>query len=117
MENRLLTITEAAQVLDLSKDTIRRRIKKGELPARKMAGPYGEMYYIQEHDLAQAAEIIQVVPVSRDIDAREFREMMQALHGEIAALREEVEQLRGQLQLQAPAEGKKPWWRRIFGKE
>ncbi len=92
-----------------------------------MAGPYGEMYYIQEKDLAQAAEIVQVVPVNRSMEAREIRELMQAalepLHGEIAALREEVEQLRGQLQLEAPREAREEeptrqtWWKRLFKKK
>ena len=41
-----LTITEAAKALDVSKDTIRRRIKAGEIKAEKRPSPYGEQYYL-----------------------------------------------------------------------
>ena len=107
------TIAQAAEALGVSKDTIRRRIRKGEIYAEKKPGPYGEMYYIKEQDLAQAAEIIEVVAVSRPVEVQEIKKLFQALHDEIAQLREELEQLRGQLQLQEPKEARLPWTQRV----
>ena len=109
------TIAQAAQALGVSKDTIRRRIRKGEIPAEKKPGPYGDMYYIKEQGLAQAAEIIEVVAASRPVEVQEIKQLFDALQNEIGQLREELEQLRGQLQLQKPEEARRSWWK-FWGK-
>lgn len=49
--NKLFTIYEAAAILEVSKDTIRRRIKKGVLTAIKDEGPYGSQYFIPESEI------------------------------------------------------------------
>jgi excisionase family DNA binding protein len=120
MEDRLLSIEEAAKALNVSKDTIRRRIKKGEIEAQKLPGPYGNMYYIKEEDLATAAEIVDLVTVSRQLRPQEIKEIMQAviepLQQEIKELRQEVESLKGEIK-QLPAAKQKPWWKRIFNRE
>ncbi len=107
MEDKLLSIEEAAQALNVSKDTIRRRIKKGDIEAQKLPGPYGSMYYIKEKDLAAAAEIVDLVTVSRQLRPQEIKELMQAviepLQQEIKELRQQVESLQGEVkQLEAP---------------
>lgn len=102
MENdNLLSIAEAARVLKVSKDTVRRRIKKGEIKAEKISGPYGLAYYIKEQELAEAAEIIDMIPVTRQLSPHEIKELMQAviypLQQEIVQLREEVKTPQGEI--------------------
>ena len=43
-------IIEAANSLGVSVDTIRRRISKGELKARKVPSPHGEIYMVEIPD-------------------------------------------------------------------
>ena len=120
MEDKLLSIEEAAKVLNVSKDTIRRRIKKGDIEAQKLPGPYGNMYYIKEKDLAAAAEIVDLVTVSRQLRPEEIKELMQAviypLQQEIKELRQEVQSLKGDIK-QLPAADRRPWYKRIFKRE
>ncbi len=121
---RYVTIAEAAKSLNVSKDTIRRRIKKGELNAQKLEGPYGYAYYINAKDLAQAQQIVDVVPVSRNLSKKELQgvvqDAVQPLADEVRQLRQEVQNLTQQLeeikQIEAP-EQKRSWWKKIFGKE
>ena len=40
-------ITDAAKILNISMDTVRRRISKGELKARKVPSPHGETYLVE----------------------------------------------------------------------
>ncbi len=77
MEGDLLTITEAAKALQVSKDTIRRRIKRGDLPAQKRPGPYGIAYYVEPADLYQAAEVVDVVPVARDMTRQDVQRIIE----------------------------------------
>jgi len=116
----MLTIEEAAKALGVSKDTVRRRIKRGDIEAQKLPGPYGDTFYIDEKHLAEAAEVVDVVSVSRQLGPQEIKELMQAviypLQQEIKELREEVHSLQGEIkQLEAP---KRPsLWQRIFNRE
>lgn len=88
MDNeKKMTIREAAKALGVSMATIRRRIKAGEIPAEIEEGPYGPTYYIKESDLAEAASVIEVVPLTRELDANQihaiFTSIMQPLIDEL----------------------------------
>ena len=135
-KEKYLSIQEAADALGVSKDTIRRRIKKGEFSAEKIQGPYGPQYYIPESELSPA-EINEVVEVNRSLTPQEIKEVVQQAYAEqqgeirqeIEGLKEQVNKLQKQLErrdqelLQAirekqnKAEENKPWWKRIFNKE
>ena len=119
-----LTIKEAAAALDVSADTIRRRIKSGEIKAQKLPGPYGKQWQIKEDHLTLSAEIIDVVPVRHDMNARELAllireavdqgqrqqaEEMERLRAEISRLNEQLEGLTKMLPA-AAADNKKRWW-------
>ena len=124
MEERLYSIKEAAEALQVSKDTIRRRIKKGQIKAEKHEGPYGFAYYIKESQLAEVREIRDVVPLNRPISREQLKGVVkEAVSEEFQGLRNEIEDLRRQLeetkQLQQPAENtdKPPWWKRLFKKK
>lgn len=68
-----LTIEQVAQLMNCSKDTVRRKIKKGEITAVKRTdGPYGDQYFINENDLNIAMEIHEVIPVERNLSVQDF---------------------------------------------
>jgi|GEM_PF-2052419 len=67
MDN-LMTLDEAAQSLGVTKTTIRRRIKRGELHAIKKIGPYGEQYFIPRNEISIAQQVTDVVPVTRQVN-------------------------------------------------
>jgi excisionase family DNA binding protein len=139
--DKKLTVREAAKAMGVSMATIRRRIKTGELPAELEPGPYGETYFIRESDLADAASIVEVVPVTRELDVRDvqamFQSIVQPLLNELAEQRRVIEQQnekiemlleqvrekeeRDQLLMEAirslqeqKKEANKPWWKKFF---
>jgi excisionase family DNA binding protein len=64
----LMTLDEAAQSLGVTKATIRRRIKRGELHAIKKVGPYGEQYFVPRNEISAVQEVTDVVPVTRQVN-------------------------------------------------
>ena len=66
--NSLMTLDEAAQSLGVTKTTIRRRIKRGELHAIKKIGPYGEQYFVPRNEISTVQEVTDVVPVTRQVN-------------------------------------------------
>lgn len=140
-EEKKLTIREAARAMGVSMATIRRKIKAGEIPAKLGPGPYGETYYIRESDLAKATAIIEVVPVRKELDAKDvhdiFQSIVQPLINEITEQRRIIEQQnrkieelltqlqktkeRDQMLMEAirsiheqKKEARKPWWKKFF---
>jgi len=117
VEEKLYSIKEAAKALGVSPDTIRRRIKKGELTAEKLNGPYGMAYYVTENELAQVREIREVVPFNRPFTEEKLKRVVrEAVSEEIGELKEEVAELRRQLEEARMIEGeRRPWWK-FWGK-
>ena len=76
---RDLSIEQAAQLLGVSKDTVRRRIKSGEYQAEKKIGPYGEEWRLPEAQFKQAVEVKDVVPIARQVTVAELEQAMQRL--------------------------------------
>jgi len=105
-----LTIKEAAKALEVSPDTIRRRIKQGKMKAEKRPTPYGEAYFIADSELSPA---IEVVTIARPQDT-ELLELVKQLHAELQELRQEVAQLKEQQTLLLQEPKKRPWWK-LFG--
>lgn len=58
-----MTIKETAEALDVSVDTVRRRIKDNKIKAWKEQGQYGEQWAIDSDSLADYQHIIEAVPV------------------------------------------------------
>ena len=135
-EEKYLSIQEAADALGVSKDTVRRRIKKDQINAEKFNGPYGLQYYIPESELSPA-EINEVVEVNRSLTPQEIKEVVQQAYAEqqgelkheIEGLKEQVNKLQKQLDEKLEErdqklleeirnrqqEEKKSWWQKIFG--
>ena len=106
------TIAEAAEVLNLSTKTIRRRIHKGELPATLEDGPYGDQYIIPAVAIDTAQEIVDVVKVNRPTDATTLALVI------TQALDERDRQLVMELKQTLDEERevtRKPWWKRLLG--
>ena len=69
-EKREYTIKEAAELLDVSTSTVRRRIKEKEIKAEKKSAPYGKQYFIPASEIDVAAaenEIIELRKVNKNI--------------------------------------------------
>jgi hypothetical protein len=134
-----VTIAEAAKCMGMSIDSIRRRIAKSELKARKVPSPHGEIYMVElPDDVVAATESTEVVEAKEEnvaaLDA--MKKTIAILENELDARRREVQELHvllQQAQKQLPAgkaEEKKPeavtaasgktqvkvsWWKRLFG--
>jgi hypothetical protein len=123
-------IIEAANSLGVSVDTIRRRISKGELKARKVPSPHGEIYMVEIPDnIVVAASDSEEKKEETTSDAQTIEAMKKTisiLQTELDARRREVQELHvllQQAQKQSPAyktEGtadkksvKVSWWRRL----
>ena len=123
-------IIEAANSLGVSVDTIRRRISKGELKARKVPSPHGEIYMVEIPDnIVVAASDSEEKKEETPSDVQTIEAMKKTisiLQTELDARRREVQELHvllQQAQKQAPTyktEGvanknsvKISWWRRL----
>jgi chromosome segregation ATPase len=134
----LVPIVEAAHKLQVSVDTIRRRLQKGELKGQKQAGAHGHIWLIEledetEHSNGSAARLADAEQSSRycsagcqaEINRLEetiamLRERFAVQDAELEARRREVQELHVLLQqaqtaLSAPGESR-PWWRRLFSR-
>lgn len=141
MQENMMTIDQVSQLLNVSRDTVRRRIKAGELQAEKHNGPYGEQWMLPEAQFDQARMIQDVVPVTRSVTVAELHGVMQkvmaetvaqAVQAETKALTDQIEELKRQLSAgqstqenqyraigdrldQIAESNKKPFWQRLFG--
>lgn len=134
MGSNMMTIGQVAKLLEVSKDTVRRRIKAGELIAEKQEGPYGEQYMLPEEQFDQARMIHEVVPVTRSVNVAELQTLMSSsvsavvsktIQEETKGLREQIVALQEQLAAQQKVitealeeqqrMSKRSLWSRIFG--
>jgi excisionase family DNA binding protein len=108
MEN-WITIDECAKLLDCSKDTVRRRIKTGEIDAEKRIGNFGLQWMINSEKINKAMQDIAVVPITRAVSVAELEQAMQkvianavtnAVQSEITTLREHMQMLNDKLDKQ-----------------
>ena len=110
-----LSIADAAKRLGMSIDTVRRRISKGELKARKVTGSHGEMYLVEIPDDAPAASDAPPVDNSGEIEA--LRKTISILEAELESRRREISELHILLQRAtspAPKPAALPWWQRLL---
>ncbi|MDD5082250.1 MAG: hypothetical protein PHU08_02630 [Dehalococcoidales bacterium] len=115
-----IPIVEAAKRLGMSTDSIRRRISRGGLKARKVASPHGEMYLVEiPDDTAAGQASYQHQEQTPEVET--LRKVITVLETELEARRREVQELHVLLQqAQAalpPGRGSLPnksWWRRLI---
>ena len=121
-----ISIREAAQLQGVSQDTIRRRIRRGELKAHQEPTPQGFRWLVElELEVAQAEPTQTQGQGIGDAHAGEgqvLRELVETLRSqvqgqgeELEARRREVSELHILLQQKAlPAPGGHPWWRLLW---
>jgi|GEM_PF-6466219 len=73
---KLVSLDEAAQSLGVSRDAIRKRIRRGKLKAEKRKGLHGDQYYIPESEIDTAREVKEVIPVTRSLDPDLVRDII-----------------------------------------
>jgi hypothetical protein len=122
-----VTIAEAAKCLGMSIDSIRRRIAKEELKARKVPSPHGEIYLVEIPDDAIPTKEVAEEKEDNTIALEAMRKTISVLETELDARRREVQELHvllQQAQKQLPpgkteeaakeTTVKLSWWRRLL---
>lgn len=136
-----LTIEQVAEILDCSKDTVRRRIKTGEIDAEKRIGNFGLQWMVDADKFNKVMQVVDVVPVTRSVSVAELEGAMQkaisnavasALQAELQPLKDHVQILNDKLDKQDEAlknhyqlvderlralhdkQQPKSWWQRLF---
>lgn len=115
-----VSVMEAATHLGVSHDTIRRRIRNGELKAHQEPTPQGYVWRVELPEDGAAVETInsaacrEVVDVLKD-EVALLRDQLAAHQEELASKNKQIEQLHILLQqaqavLPAPKENRS-WWR------
>lgn len=72
-----LTIEEAAEHMNCSKATIRRRIKSGQYQAELRPTPFGDQFFINPIELTGAIRAIQTLQISQPITKDELQTMIE----------------------------------------
>jgi len=91
-------IIDAAKILNISMDTVRRRISKGELKARKIPSPHGETYLVE---VPEEPGPVSEVPEDKEdnpLAIEAMRKTISILETELEARRREVQELHVLLQ-------------------
>jgi len=130
MDKKTVNMREAAEALNCSTDTIRRRIKQKRLRAEKVNGPYGPEWEINLNSLKEAQNIIETIPVKHNLEPEEFESLMRkaanegtrdAIRAEIseamqdyAAQMQELKNTIEQLQKQLNEQPKESFLKRLF---
>ena len=91
-------ITDAAKILNVSMDTVRRRIGKGELKARKVPSPHGETYLVEVPDDPNPVSEIPDDKDDNPVAIEAMRKTISILETELEARRREVQELHVLLQ-------------------
>ena len=129
------SITEAAELLNLSPKTIRRYIKAGKLPSTKVPTKFGDEYRIteipqalkEEADVqAEAQSKVEIAVVdqpSATLDAQFLYQENMRLMAQLGAATERLRQMEDKIKLleapkaeSTPAFTPRPWWKRLFGR-
>lgn len=105
MDKDRLTIKQVAELLKVSTDTVRRRIKLKELEAELVVGPYGEQYFLPRSQFSEAMLTKEVVPLTRQVSVADFQAVIQKAIEEAVAtatadLKDQVQRLEEKLDSQ-----------------
>jgi excisionase family DNA binding protein len=114
--SREVTVEEAAKLLGVSRDTIMRRIHKGELEAHQEPRPQGHVWRVTIPDEPPDNPIVEAL--TRELEA--LRGVVELLKDELGHKNTQIEELHvllreTQVALPVPRE-RRPWWRRLFGR-
>lgn len=101
----MITIEEAAKLMRVSPDTIRRRIKKNEIEATKLPGPYGEQWFIPVDKLEGVQDINEMQEANQHLTTQDISNLIEMLvekrtesmHQELISLQKKVREMQQQL--------------------
>jgi hypothetical protein len=132
----LVPVIEAARSLGVSEETIKRRIRRGELNGQQQPRPQGYVWMVDipeevlastsQHDTTTHDDDTDHNTSSGEI--RRLEEMVQLLRQQLSVYQEEVESRRREVQelhvllqqaqaaLPAPRDSR-PWWRRVWRRD
>lgn len=122
-------LDEAGRILGVSSETVRRRLKKGDLVGEKVKTDHGYQWFVELEDLAPKdapTAVVDVVELNKAISPADLAALIEAVQAPlvnqltqqaqlISELTAKVSELADNLESQeAPA--KVGFWSRIFGK-
>ena len=131
-----VTVSEASRQLGVNADTVRRRIRRGELGGRQEPRPQGFAWMVELPDLYPPCEDTVTTPLGTPLESPDtpslhldnaltdlvevLREQLQEKDRQIEAKDRQLSELHVLLQqTQAalpPARNSRPWWRRLLGR-
>jgi transposase len=125
----LITVPEAARRLGVTEDTVKRRLRKGELEGERKARPQGYTWMVKLLDEEAGTESTVTGTVSSPEDdtvnhqasngeVRRLEEIVSTLQHQLEVREREVQELHVLLQqaqaaLPAPRDHR-PWWQRLW---
>lgn len=101
MAKETLTIKETAELLEVSPDTIRRRIKDNKIKAEKVDGKYGKQWEIKRSDIIENEGVTDIIVTKHEMKPQEITEYIkegillaqQQQSQEMKELKEQIQQL------------------------
>lgn len=116
--------------MGVSSETVRRRIKKGELTGEKVKTDHGYQWFVELEDLAPKdapTAVVDVVELNRAISPADLAALVEAVQAPlvnqleqqaqlISELTAKVSELADKLERQEEPPAKVGFWARIFGK-
>ncbi len=108
------TVDEAAKHLGVSRDTVMRRIRKGELDAHQEERPQGHVWRVVIPDEKEESSKVDGEVLARELES--MRGVLELVQGELATKNEQIKELhillqQAQAALPAPQENRRSWWR------
>ena len=100
-EQQTLTINQAAALLNVHIDTVRSRIKRGEIFAKKVPTPYGDAWEIPAAQFNAPMTTLDVVQVTKQVTVADLQGVLnEAAKEQTNQLREEIQMLQQQVNSQ-----------------
>lgn len=129
LDSEGLTIAQAAEAMRVSAKTVRRYVKDGKLPFKRIEGKFGEEYRITQlpPEVTKLPDPDPSSPVDTPstlalpiIDElrgsnKELQDKNLQLAGQLGAALERIRNLENQIKLLSPP--KLPWWKRLLGRK
>jgi hypothetical protein len=139
----LVTMTEAARRLDVTVETVKRRLRRGELQGHKQPRPQGFTWLIEmPEDTGDQDSTPSVTPSdtpTSNAEVHRLEDMISLLQKELAIAREELEHQRSMYQSELVSKNKqieqlhillqqaqaalpaprdnRPWWQRLWRRD
>jgi hypothetical protein len=139
----LVTMTEAARRLDVTVETVKRRLRRGELQGQKQPRPQGFTWLIEmpedtddrdstpsvtpsdtptsNAEVHRLEDMISLLQKELDITREELEHQRSVYQSELVSKNKQIEQLHillQQAQAALPAaRNNRPWWRRVWRRD